>query len=112
MSTNLDFKCPKCGIECHPKFGEFEINIVGLLQLKCPCGWLIEYGAFKLTQEDDIKKLFKENASSAVILDAVFLKYTGKHQKTVDLICEHCGQKPGWPHSPGCKNEPQSAKFR
>jgi hypothetical protein len=26
--------------------------------------------------------------------------------------CEHCGQKPGWPHSPGCKNEPQSAKFR
>lgn len=26
--------------------------------------------------------------------------------------CEHCGQRPGWPHSPGCKNEPESAKFR
>lgn len=26
--------------------------------------------------------------------------------------CEHCGQRSGWRHSPGCKNEPASAKFR
>ncbi len=26
--------------------------------------------------------------------------------------CEDCGQQPGGRHAPGCKDEPQSAKFR
>jgi hypothetical protein len=29
-----------------------------------------------------------------------------------DPKCAYCGQTPGWPHSPGCKNEPASKQFR
>lgn len=64
----------------------------------------------------EFDKVFTEERGFVIMVEEFHL--TGEYlnldvlRGTAPQNCEDCGQKPGGQHAPGCKDEPQSAKFR
>lgn len=59
----------------------------------------------------EFDKVFTEARGFVIMVE--YIETKGEYLRLdTDHRCEHCGQRPRLPHSPGCKNEPASAKFR